>query len=329
MILLRPAGAAPGAERAVAVFGAGLIGGAVVSALEAATPMRRRAFPLSWDRGPQQSRQLADVERGIAAALAGDRGGRRGELRGRLAVLWSAGRADFTAREDETAAELASLRAVFGTAERLALENPALEVVFCLVSSAGGIFEGQRAVGPGSRPTPRRPYGRLKLRQEELVAAGRAPMAKRVYRLTSVYGHISPRRRRGLIPTLLLDGIRRRASTITGRLDTLRDFIWVEDVARFVARALLDADRGRPDETAILASARPCSVHEIQALVERVLGRRIYLAYSTGPSNAEDITFSSGVAPDGWRVTDLESSVREIHRRAVGGGAAFDRALGP
>ena len=118
-------------------------------------------------------------------------------------------------------------------------------------------------------------------------------------------------------------------STITGRPDTLRDFIWVEDVARFVARALLDADRGRPDETAILASGRPCSVHEIQALVERVLGRRIYLAYSSVPSNAEDITFSSVVAPDGWKVTDLESSVREIHRRAVGGGAAFDRALGP
>jgi len=67
-------------------------------------------------------------------------------------------------------------------------------------------------------------------------------------------------------------------------------------------------------------------VHEIRSLVERVLGRRVYVTYSNEASNAEDVTFSSGVVPEGWRSTDLESRVREIYRRAVGGGAAFDRA---
>ncbi len=329
MILLRPAGVGPGAGRAVAVFGAGLIGGAIVSALEAASPSRRRPYPLSWGRGSPFAGQMAEAERGIAAALAGAGEARGDGLRGRLALVWSAGRADFSAREEETAGELASFRAVLGTAERLALGNPELEVVFCLLSSAGGLFEGQRAVGRASRPSPRRPYGQLKLRQEELLAASRAPLARLVYRLASVYGDIAPRHRRGLIPTLLLNGIRRQVSTITGRMDTLRDFVWVEDVARHVARALLDARRGRRDETAILASAKPSSVHEIQTLVERVLGRRIYLAHAPDAANAEDVTFASAVVPDGWRVTDLASSVREIHRRAVSGGAAFDRALGP
>jgi UDP-glucose 4-epimerase len=328
VILLQPADPAPGAGCTVAVFGVGLIGSAVVSALEAASPMHRRAFPLSWDRESLRARETAEIERGIVAALAGARDGRVGGLRGRLAFVWSAGKADFSAREEETPSELASFRAVLGIAERLASENPELEVVFCLVSSAGGLFEGQRAVRRSSRPSPRRPYGRLKLRQEELLAAGRAPMVKLVYRLASVYGHISPSHRRGLIPTLLLNGIRREVSAITGRMDTLRDFVWVDDVAAFVARALLGADRGRPDETAVLASTRPSSVREIQALVERVLGRRVYVTYSTDASNAEDVTFSSGVVPDGWRITDLESSVRAIYRRAVGGGAAFDRAFG-
>jgi len=329
LILLRAAGVGPGAGRAVAVFGVGLIGDAIVAALAAASPMSRRAYPLSWDREPMFGGQVAEIERGIAAALAGAGEGRGGGLRGRLALVWSAGRADFSSREEETAGELASFCAVLGMGERLALGNPELEVVFCLLSSAGGIFEGQRAVGRASRPSPRRPYGRLKLRQEELLAAGRAPMVRLVYRLASVYGDISPGHRRGLIPTLLLNSIRRQVTTITGRMDTLRDFVWVEDVARHVARALLDAERGRPDETAILASAKPSSVHEIQTLVERVLGRRVYLTYATDASNAEDVTFSSEVVPQGWRVTDLRSTVREIHRRAVGGGAAFARALGP
>jgi len=328
VILLRAAGGDAEAGPAVAVFGVGLIGAAIVAALEAASALRRRTYPLSWGRESLLAGQIAAVERAVAGALAGAPEARPGALRGRLAFVWSAGRADFSATEGETAGELASFRAVLDAAERLAHGNPELEVVFCLISSAGGIFEGQRAVARASRPSPRRPYGRLKLRQEELLTAGRAPMVKLVYRLTSVYGHIAPGHRRGLIPTLLLNGIRRQASTITGRMDTLRDFVWVEDVARYVARALLDAERGRRDETVILASAKPSSVHEIQTLVERVLGRRVYLTYATDASNAEDVTFSLESVPQGWRATDLQSIVREIHRRAVSGGAAFERALG-
>lgn len=328
MILLRSADVAPSEARAVAVFGVGLIGAAIVSALEAASPLRRDEYALSWRRDESLSERLAEIERAITAALADDRGSPGSGLRGRLAFVWSAGRADLSSRADETAGELASLDSVLETAERLALGNPALEVAFCLISSAGGLFEGQRAVGRTSRPSPQRPYGRLKLRQEELLAASRAPMVRLVYRLASVYGHISPGHRRGLIPTLVLNGIRREVSTITGRMDTLRDFVWVEDVAGFVASAVLDAERGRPDQTAVLASTKPSSVHEIRTLVERVLGRRIYVAYAADASNAADVTFSAGAVPAGWRTTDLESSVREIYRRAVSDGAAFDRALG-
>jgi UDP-glucose 4-epimerase len=325
VILLRSADPAPGAARAVAVFGIGLIGSAVVAALEAGSPMHRTALPLSWDEGAHRAGEMAEIERGIAAALGGPRDGYAGGLGGRLAFVWSAGKAGFSAREEETAGELESFRAVLGVAEGLASANPELEVAFCLVSSAGGLFEGQRAVGQFSRASPRRPYGRLKLRQEELLFGARAPMARRVYRLASVYGHIATGHRRGLIPTLLRDGIRREVSTITGRMDTLRDFVWVEDVAGYVAR---DARHARADETVLLASTRPSSVYEIRTLVERVLGRRIYVTYSTDASNAEDVTFSSAAVPDGWRATDLESRVREIHRRAVGGGAAFERAGG-
>ena len=41
--------------------------------------------------------------------------------------------------------------------------------LFFLVSSAGGLFEGQRNVGDRSQPSPMRPYGFLKLRQEKLL----------------------------------------------------------------------------------------------------------------------------------------------------------------
>src|SRR5256885_1733395 len=84
------------------------------------------------------------------------------------------------------------------------------------VGLVGGLFEGQRHIERDSVPEPRRPYGELKLRQEQLLASSSAPLVRCVYRLTSVYGHAHTRRRQGLIPTLVVNGLRHRVSTIVG-----------------------------------------------------------------------------------------------------------------
>lgn len=328
MILLRRPPGASGPS-AVAVFGVGLIGQAIVDALESASTLRGEVHALSWNQAAQRRRQLEGLE-GLLGESPDRVGGAAGNRRrgGHLGIVWSAGRAGFDAGEEDVAGELASFRDVLEAAERLAVARPERRVVFCLLSSAGGLFEGQRTVDATSLPAPRRPYGRLKLAQEKMLAASRAPLIRLVYRLTSVFGHISPNHRRGLIPTLVLNGIRHRVSSFSGRMDTLRDFIWVEDVATFVARVALAGGEGRDGETAILASTKPSSLHEIKRLVETVLASPIYVTYSTERTNSADITFSPGVVPRGWQATDLQANVYKLYRRAVGGGAAFDRAFG-
>ncbi len=300
--------------RVVAVLGTGLIGSAVVGALSG---MRAEAHPLTWTPGPGQDSHLRALEARIAGLCAAPAPGS-----GSLALLWSAGRAGFDAAEEQTAAELSSFRAALAAAGRLTRRLPETPVAFHLVSSAGGLFEGQRRVDAASRPAPRRPYGRLKLAQEDLLRESDARLARRIWRVTSVYGYLRSGQRIGLISALLMNGLRQQVSRITGRMTTLRDFVFVGDVADHLARRLIAP--GGPEETvALLAQGKPTSLFEVQTLVEGVLGRRLYVSYSLEPSNSEDITFSPAALPPGWYPTDLASNIRRIHRDAVCRGAAF------
>lgn len=308
--------------RLVSVVGAGLIGSAVVERLESSGRWRRELLPLDWEDGRLQERQLAALAERVADRLAAAAAGARDAAPPRLAVLWSAGRSGFGATAAEAERELASFRRVLETTLRLAEEHPGSRVSFGMISSAGGLFEGQRVVTARSVPAPRRPYGELKLAQEEMLAGLAGGLAWRVYRLTSIYGATGTSPRRGLIPTLILNGIRQRVTAITGSFSTLRDYVWVGDVATYVAADLTGAPAGT--SRCVLASAKPSSIFEIRRLIERVVGRPLYLTLSGDATNRADITFAHDADPAGWRTSSLETCVRAIYRGALSasGGAA-------
>jgi nucleoside-diphosphate-sugar epimerase len=129
-----------------------------------------------------------------------------------------------------------------------------------------------------------------------------------------------------LVSTLILNAVRQRVTHITGHMSTLRDFIFVEDVACFLSRLVLQ-DEAQEPKTAVLAHAKPYSLFEIQGIVESVLGRRIYVSYSLDPTNREDITFSPAVLPPGWQPSDLRSNISRIYWQAVTSGSAFRRSI--
>jgi nucleoside-diphosphate-sugar epimerase len=315
MILLTDSGADRPAQILV-VLGAGLIGTATARALSRRAPLSRRTLPLDWNDAGIQARQLAALEGEITRALV-----QAANASPCLSLLWSAGRAGFNADHAETAGELASFQAALGLAKRIAMDAPGAQVAFHLISSAGGLFEGQRQVSRDAVPAPCRAYSLLKQRQEELVAA--APIASRVYRLSSVYGYMLPGQRMGLISQLLLNGIRHRLTHITGRMSTLRDFVFVEDIADFLARSMLSDDACRSAPPVILAQGKPTSIWEIRRLVENVLGHPLYVSYSLIPENSADTTFAPAALPAGWRPSDLGSNIRRIYRETVRSGVAF------
>jgi UDP-glucose 4-epimerase len=169
-------------------------------------------------------------------------------------------------------------------------------------SSAGGLFEGQRNVDSTSAPQPRRPYG-----AEGSGGAAPSPVWESLRRSSDSLVGVRPGasgHRSGLVSTLLGNGIRRELSSIYGSPDTLRDFVWADDVAEFVSQLVLDVGDPTPARTLLLASGRPSSIFEIQQIIEDFLGYKIYIGYSPQASNRDDITFSrsafpSRLGPDG------------------------------
>jgi UDP-glucose 4-epimerase len=217
-------------------------------------------------------------------------------------------------QQEEVELELKTFSEVLSMAERLARCRPTR---FHLISSAGGLFEGQRFVTRHSSPAPRRAYGRMKLSQEEMLERSAGTLGGRVYRVASAYGFIRDRFRPGIVSRLILDGLRRVVTPITGRMTTLRDFVFVPDVAAYIADRLCEEPDGVTYGATFLAHSRPCSLLEVQHAVEEAMGHKLHVTYSMDPLNSADITFSPEVLPAGWRPSDLRVNVGIIYRDAL------------
>ena len=88
---------------------------------------------------------------------------------GYLSFVWSAGRASFHTSEEDALAESASFIDTIDFVLKLREIIDSVKVKIHFISSAGGLFEGQRVVTKNSIPDPVRPYGKLKLAQEQLL----------------------------------------------------------------------------------------------------------------------------------------------------------------
>jgi UDP-glucose 4-epimerase len=292
----------------IAIFGVGLIGSAILESLRRRGAGPSARMPLDWADQDSEARQIGEIEL-LLGAKAAEAGG--------VSIVWSAGRASFSSTAEEVDRERESFRSVLAMSQRVANQLRSGKAHFVLLSSAGGLFEGQRIVGAASTPSPRRPYGILKWDEERLLEAASPALTKSILRLSSVFGRVRSGHRSGLIPTLVANGIRRRVSSIVGNMSTLRDFIWADDVAEFVARRILESPDRRDVSKAILASSRPASILEVRKMVEDRLGYSIYVACARDGGNRDDITFSSSSRPPNWSPSDLKTSVSAVYRDAL------------
>jgi nucleoside-diphosphate-sugar epimerase len=289
------------AQRIVAVFGVGLVGSAIVSALWRGQPQHLATLPLSWSHATQRAGDLAAIRTAILNLAAGPAR--------QLDVVWAAGRAGFGSAPADLAPETQALADVLNWCGALTLE-PSLASAqrsFHLVSSAGGLFEGQRLVDAATVPKPQRPYGEAKLAQEQMLAGIADSFRTCVYRPSSVYGVQPEGGRLGLLNTLIENAVTQRTTRIFGGLDTLRDYVLASDIGAFIA------DRIRaPDASShifLLANGKPTSIGHILRLVRKVIGRPLRVKLEFRSSNASDITFRPSGLPQGWRPTDLETGV--------------------
>ncbi|MBM6404276.1 NAD(P)-dependent oxidoreductase [Phycicoccus sp. CSK15P-2] len=194
------------------------------------------------------------------------------------ALAWCAGAGVVATGEQELSAELRVFAQVLGLLETR-LPDASAGVVF-LASSAGGVYAGSS--GPPftelSEPVALVPYGRTKLAMERAVErlGRRAGVRVVVGRLANVYG---PGQRlgkpQGLLSQLCLADATQRPLPVYVSLDTIRDYLYVVDLARMVVRCLRLARAEPPGAvvTKVLASGRPVTVGHLVAEARRVFHR--------------------------------------------------------
>ena len=294
---------ASGERHVIVVFGAGLIGGAIAGALCRLEDAVAEVLPLSWSSAALRRSELA----GLMELLTDRR-----TPTARIDLVWAAGCAGFGASSMELALETEALDDILAWGRILQASATRSRLTIHMLSSAGGLFEGQRLVDAASVPRPLRPYGEAKLAQEKSLEALRPQMTAHVYRPSSVYGFGVRGARAGLLNTLVDNSKLGRTTRIFGGLDTLRDYVLSTDVGTFIARKIT-----MPEETSqtfLLATGKPTSIFEMIRLVREVIGQPLKIKLDVQPSRAGHISFRPGGLPSDWRPADLETGIRIVTR---------------
>ena len=268
------------------LVGRGLLGGHVEQRLRA-TGEDVRTVRVPWQ----------DHDAALAALLeAADRAARPP---GSWRLAWCAGAGVVATPGDALRAEAALFRAfVAGLGE--------VPGALFLSSSAGGVYAGSSDGPPfteESAPAALAAYGATKLDMEDAVR-GLAERGGRVVtgRIANLYGPGQALSKpQGLVSQLCLTQLTGQALGVYVSLDTLRDYLYVDDAAAMVVASLARVEAEPPGAavTKILASGRAVSVAALIGESGRVFRRRPRLATRTdGTAQARDLRLRSVVWPE-------------------------------
>ncbi len=277
------------------VVGGGLLGSAVVRELT------RRDNPVTVARIGWDSDPAADLDHELDMFA--------GTVDGRWRIAWCAGAGVTATTTDLFAREEHAFRSLITTIERLCRQgrlDPRTGSVF-LASSAGALYAGVVGGAPFTElsPTaPLAPYGFSKLALEaqlrQLAEATGVPAS--IGRFTNLYGPgQNLAKPQGLIAQLCRAHVTGQPIGIYVPLDTLRDYLYVDDAAALVL-GLLDESASAPGTVTvkILGSHGSVSVAALLMQAQRVLRRPIRVLFgasSQAARQARDLRVRSVVLP--------------------------------
>jgi len=311
MILLSSVSRHSEISKVILVFGVGLIGRHIVDALMLTGKLRSQFLPCNWSEAISRKADIEVIFDSVSNLLT-DRD--FGETR--IDIVFSAGKAGFEGTDTEFQSELIVLRSLIQFSLKIKKCTQIKKAYFHLLSSGGGLFEGQRFVSNCSSPCPLRAYGRLKLEQERMVREELSAQYRIiVYRPSSVYGPAIANNRLGLISALIQCAINGNIAEIYGNPDTLRDFVLASDIAKFIRTKSFSEEP--LEATYILASGKPSSMFEVVGFVERTISQKFLLKYHFVTKNAMDNSYCPSSLPDGWCPTSLREGIIQTYAKTV------------
>lgn len=212
-----------------------------------------------------------------------------------------------------------------------------------IFASSGGMVYGHRS-GPATEesvPYPINPYGIAKLSQEHLLGffMARHGIAADIYRIGNAYGpRQSATHGQGVVPAWIKRALAGEAVDVYGDDSTIRDYVFVHDVARLMTYSLRNLDSSG---TFNLGTGVGTSITKLLELFGAVLGRP--LPFRAHPRRMADAMVS--ILPSekllrhfpGFRFLELAHGLRHTYawtravrllRPASGAAAPADTCFG-
>lgn len=225
-----------------------------------------------------------------------------------MSIAWCAGVGVTATPQPVFDAEFSTLSAFADLVAELPPDVRQRLTIF-FASSAGAVYAGSPAVAPYDERSPEAalaPYGHAKLRAEQrLTRLASSGVRVVVGRIANLYGPGQDlTKQQGLISQLCLAHHTARPIGVYVSLDTLRDYIYVDDCAELVLDVLGRAaglPPGSPAVTKILASQRSVSIAALVGEIRRVYRRRPRVVVAPSPQarqQARDLRLRSVVWPD-------------------------------
>ncbi|WP_341887422.1 NAD-dependent epimerase/dehydratase family protein [Variovorax sp. YR752] len=143
-------------------------------------------------------------------------------------------------------------------------------------SSAGAIYAAcsDEVITERSLPAPNSAYGREKLSQEDLLrsfCAANPAMTVLLARISTLYGAgQATGKPQGLLTHVARSIVRNKPVKIYVPIDTIRDYIAVDDAAMELISVLDELNSSRGLSVKIIASERPVTIAEIISIFKRV-----------------------------------------------------------
>jgi UDP-glucose 4-epimerase len=296
------------------VVGAGgMLGTALARRARVSSSAVFDACPVPWS----DSAAAQDVLRADARRFAEQADGQPWSL------FWAAGASVVASEADSISAELVALEVVLAAVAKAPPSGPGAVFV---TSSAGGLYAG--ASGPPfsctTQPHPISPYGRLKLDQEEAartIVGGRIPLV--LGRFSNLYGPgNNTEKSQGLISMLCRACVRRTPLNLYVSMDTVRDYLYVDDAAELAWNSTMGVVGQVPPRVRVevIASGRAATVAEIVATIQTVAHRRVPLALGTDASarhQVPDLRLVPSVDVDAVTMTPLPAGIKQVFDAAI------------
>lgn len=292
-------------KRAVVVIGNGLVGSAISERFAKRITSKTYNCNLEWNKTDTIAER---VKENVLKYISNDIT--------RIDWIWSAGKAGFGASDDEIKNEFQLFEKCSFTILSLhqnVYKNSKYNYHF--ISSAGGLFEGQNVTHIDEIPIPKRPYGQLKLLQEQFIQENFQNNCY-IYRLSTVYGQYNINFRIGLISALIKNTLSSKITFIYARPNTKRDYIWTEDIADYISLVVLDSTI-RKDRINFLVSGKPTSIFEIITSIQRFSKNKVLQQYKLVDYNSDKIIYSDNIKPKHLNITPMDVCLRNIFSKIL------------